>query len=128
MEERERVRRRRIVIVSASVGTGAMVLAALSWTLFYRSTYGTFAWWKIPPRIEYCGREYDRGSAVGAGTFDAHDGNLVQVLTIEPAGRPVYAKPPPPDFVPSVGNLPCAMGLLIKDGDSYIQYGLSGGP
>ena len=105
---------------------GAAVLAALSWLLYYRSTYGTFAWWQIPPRIGYCGRDYLRGTTVAA--LPGQYGKLVQVTTIEPAGRAVYAMQPTQSAVTSVPNLPCAMSLVVKQGNSYVQYALSGGP
>lgn len=123
----ERVRsRRRTAIVVAGVVFGVAVLAALGWLGYYRSTYGTFAWWQIPPRIEYCGREYDRGSTVA--TLPSQGGKLVQVMTIEPAGRAVYAQQTTQGGPTGVANLPCAMGVIVKQGDQYVQYGLSGGP
>jgi hypothetical protein len=126
-EERARVRRRRIVIAAVGGAFGAVVLAALGWLLYYRSTYGTFAWWQIPPRIGYCGRDYLRGSTVAA--LSSQDGKLVQVTTIEPAGRAVYTEQLPAMYTRAIDpTLPCAMGLIVKQGDQYVQYGLSGGP
>jgi hypothetical protein len=122
---RERVRWRRIVIVVASVVTGMMVFATLGWLLYYRSVYGTFALWQTPPRIEYCGREYDRGATVVAIPSDRE---LVPVMTIEPAGLAVYAEQPTHEGMPPVANLPCAMGLAVSQDDHYLLYGLSGGP
>ena len=113
-------------MVIAGAVMGAAVLAVLGWLLYYRSTYGTFAWWQIPPRIGYCGRDYLRGTTVAS--LPSSDGELVQVTTIEPAGRAVYAPRTARDTVPMVPALPCAMGLVIKQGNSYVQYGLSGGP
>ena len=126
--EAARVRfwRLRNVIVVTGVAVGAAVLAALGWLLYYRSTYGTFAWWQSPPRIQYCGREYLRGTTVAA--IPSHEYKLVQVMTIEPAGLAAYAEQPVKNTTQSVANLPCAMGLVVKQGDQYVQYGLSGGP
>lgn len=126
MEKDARVRRRRTIAMVAAAVTGAAVLTALGWLLYYRSTYGTFAWWQIPPRIGYCGRDYLRGTTVAS--LPSQDRQLVQVTTIEPVGRAVYAPQPAHSAVTPVPNLPCAMGLVIKQGDSYVQYALSGGP
>jgi hypothetical protein len=52
-------------------------------------------------------------------------------MTIEPANRAVYAiEPIQPAHggAAAVAGLPCAMGLVVKQGDSYAQYALSGGP
>ena len=125
MEVRVRAHQRRIVI-TVSLIFAAAVLAAAGWLLYYRSTYGTFAWWQIPPRIGYCGREYDRGTTVA--TLPSQDASLVQVMTIEPAGRAVYTLRSATGTVAPVANLPCAMGLIVKQSDKYVQYGLSGGP
>lgn len=125
-EQRTRVRRRRAVFVGASAVFAAVVLAALGWLLYYRSTYGTFAWWQIPPRIGYCGRDYLRGSTVAA--LPSQEGKLVQVTTIEPAGRAVYAMQSAQSGTAAVAGLPCTMGLVVKQGDQFVQYALSGGP
>jgi hypothetical protein len=117
------------VITVVGVAAGATVLAALGWLLYYRSTYGTFAWWQIPPRIGYCGRDYIRGATVKA--LPKQGDKLVQVMTIEPANRAVYAIvpiQPAHGGAAAVAGLPCAMGLVVKQGDSYAQYALSGGP
>jgi hypothetical protein len=102
------------------------MLAALGWLLYYRSTFGTFEWWQIPPRIGYCGRDYIRGMTVKA--LPRQGDELVQVMTIEPAHRAVYAVQPTRGGAAAVAGLPCAMGLVVKQGDSYAQYALSGGP
>ena len=125
MEKDGRVRRRTVVVIAGAV-MGAAALAALGWLLYYRSTYGTFAWWQIPPRIGYCGRDYLRGSTVAS--LPSSEGELVQVTTIEPAGRAVYATRSARDTVTMVPSLPCAMGLVVKQGNLYVQYALSGGP
>lgn len=126
MEGRARLTRRGAVTRGVAVAFGAAALAALGWLLYYRATYGTFAWWQIPPRIEYCGREYDRGAT--AATLAGQQGTLVQVMTIEPAGRAVYAAESAHSAAPPIADLPCAMDLIVKQGGQYVQYGLSGGP
>ena len=124
-EERARLRRRRVVIASVSAPFVAVVLAALGWLLYYRSAYGTLAWWQIPPRIGYCGRDYQRGSTVAA--LSRYD-KLVQVTTIEPAGRAVYSDQRTDSGHPPSPGEPCTMGLVVMQGDLYVQYGLNGGP
>jgi len=125
-EERARVRRRRIVVASAAAPFVAVALATLGWLLYYRSTYGTFSWWQIPPRIGYCGRDYVRGTTVAE--LSSQDGRVVQVTTIEPAGLAVYTQVRTGTGVEPYPGEPCAMGLIIKQGDQYVQYGLLGGP
>ena len=68
-----------------------------------------------------------RGSTVAA--LSSQDGKLVQVTTIEPAGRAVYTEQLPAMYTRAIDpTLPCAMDVIVKQGDQYVQYGLSGGP
>jgi hypothetical protein len=109
----------------------AVLLAAIGWLINYRLTYHTFAWWKIPPAIQFCGREYDRGSTLTA--LPTQDWVFTQVTTIEPGGWAVYSKKPRitgnTGAATSIPGLPCTMGLVVKQSDNqFVQYGLSGAP
>jgi hypothetical protein len=51
------------------VAVAALVVVAVGWAGWYRSSYHLWPWQDIPPRIHWCGRDYDRGPgpAVSAG-------------------------------------------------------------
>lgn len=107
-----------------------LLLAAMGWLVHYRATYGTFAWWKIPPRIGYCGRDYNRGATISA--LPTQNWTFTQVRDIQPSGWRVYSKQPKgvaSGSAAPVAGLPCTMGLVLKESDNeFVQYGLSGGP
>jgi hypothetical protein len=96
-----------------------------------RRDYGTFAFWKVPNRIDYCGRRYDdQGSARGSpALFESQDhakGAHWSLLSLTFSGRSIYADvvpvSPPRDTV-------CTMMLYIPlGGGSWETYALSGGP
>lgn len=119
-------RRRRVLTITALSFSGALVLAAAGWLLYYRATFHTFAWWSVPPSVSYCGRRYDQGRTVAAL---APRFAYSQVMTVEPAGWPVYAQRPAGGAPAQAPGLPCAMGLVLKRGGGrYVLYGLVGGP
>ena len=102
----------------------------------YRVAYGT--WWGTPDRIDYCGREYNRGLsdltlAKVQGIWAASPGDaphpLVKVAAIPPVvGQPVFVVRAPQSKEKRHG-LPCAMAVYMKTGsDTYTAYALSGGP
>jgi hypothetical protein len=97
--------------------------------VYNRATFGTFAFWQVPGRIDFCGRQYLRGSTVAE--IPADDWSLVPATTVYPMWWHVYEKQPRQGGVadPDVPGLPCTMGLVLRlhDGD-YVQYALSGGP
>jgi hypothetical protein len=119
--------RRRVIVRSVSVLVGLVLLAPGAWLVYYRFTFHTFAWWQIPPRISYCGRDYDQGTTVASEPSRGF--TLTQVMTIEPAGWPVYTLKPAAQTYAQVPGLPCTMGLVLKQSDHrFIKYGLDGGP
>jgi hypothetical protein len=119
--------RRRIVVRTLSALIGLVVLTAGGWLVYYRATFGTFAWWQVPPRLSYCGRDFDRGATVPSSPPRGF--TLAQVMTIEPAGWRVYAQNPTANTSTAAPGLPCTIVLVLKQGDhKFVQYGISGGP
>ena len=83
----------------------------------------------MPPEINYCGRQYLRGSAVSA--LPTHGWSYTHVITDYPEGWPIYAGRPNGNggVDSTIPGLPCTMGLALKHGNGgYVQYGLLGGP
>jgi hypothetical protein len=123
--------RTRVVAVSVLVVIAlGLVLPAIAAGLS-RKDYGTFAFWKLPNRIDYCGRRYDdSGPQKGSPTlFESQDrakGAHWSFLSWTFSGRSIYAVvaplSPPNDTV-------CTMALYIPlGGGSWETYALSGGP
>ena len=107
------------------------IWAVFAWT---RQAHAMTPWSLRPERISYRDRDYQRNPAwavvsgkelrdLGVGT-----GHFEQVGRIPPIfGRPVLA----PKAVPVDGwaEPPCTTALLLEVGDdSYVSYGLLGGP
>jgi hypothetical protein len=130
-DERRPTRRQRVVVIALliviSLGVAYPIVAAgLS-----RKDYGTFAFWKLPNRIDYCGRRYyDGGPQRGTpGLFESQntaEGAHWSFLSWTFSGRSIYADVaplnPPNDAV-------CTMILYIPlGGGNWETYVLSGGP
>jgi hypothetical protein len=96
-----------------------------------RKDYGTFAFWKLPNRIDYCGRRYydggpERGSAALFESQDSAKGAHWSFLSWTFSGRSIYADVAP---LSPPRNSVCTMILYIPlGGGSWETYGLSGGP
>lgn len=120
-------RRRRTFAVAVWALVAAAVLGAAGWLAYYRATFHTFAWWSPPPSISYCGRRFDRGESVPGLPAQTE---FSRVMTVQPAGWPVYAGGTAAGSVtPAGGGLPCAMGLALeRSAHDYVLYGLVGGP
>jgi hypothetical protein len=124
------------------VATGVVVASAVacaSAAFAYRTAYGTFAWWRQPARISWCGRVYlpssgpnlirsaveqQRASLPGDAPYP-----VVTVTRLPPlVGRPVLASVTPEASRHRL-HLPCAMTVYLETGpDAYRPYVLSGGP
>lgn len=124
------------------VATGVVVALAVGCTsaaFAYRAAYGTFAWWRQPARISWCGRDYlpsrrpaltrsaveqQRASLIGDAPYP-----VVTVTRLPPVvGRPVLASVTP-EAVRHRLHLPCATIVYLEtDTDAYRPYVLSGGP
>jgi len=96
-----------------------------------RKDYGTFAFWKLPNRINYCGRRYyDSGAQTGSpALFESQDSDKAAHwgrLSWTFSGRSIYADVSP--LKPSVAAV-CTMALYIPiGGGRWETYVLSGGP
>ena len=99
-----------------------------------RLTYGTFSTQGPPPRVDYCGRRYYPGSSAesrsSVDAFLAKNGasGLTRVGTT-PSGMPIVANVMSPATRAAYHTSVCTMGVWVQAGpDSYLPYGLSGGP
>jgi hypothetical protein len=116
----------------------ALAVACASVAFAYRAAYGTFAWWRQPARIYWCGRVYlpsngptltrsaveqQRASLPGEGPYP-----MVAVTRLPPlVGRPVLATVTPKDSRHRL-HVPCAVALYLETApDAYRPYVLSGG-
>ena len=128
---RRRSRGARIVLVALVLlvvfgATSSITLAVLS-----RKDYGTLAFWKLPARIDFCGRRYyDNGSHAenpeSLRSQNAGSSARWTLLSRTFSGRPIYADVsavrPPSQSV-------CTMELFIPTGGGrWEAYALSGGP
>jgi len=102
------------VVVAATVVT-------LGATLKSRTDYGTFRFWALPHRIEFCGRQYHRAVStiewkprvVAGSTLDHSTWHVVghtltrkRILVVEPSAGSSSA---------------CAMVLYVETGDSRFR-------
>jgi hypothetical protein len=65
----------------------ALVVAAVGWAGWYRSSFHLWPWQDIPPRIHWCGRDYDRGPGPAVSERDVRE-------TFGTAPRTVAEVPP----------------------------------
>lgn len=99
-----------------------------------RLRYGTFDIASAPPRIDYCGRRYDAGNRTqtlaGVQTFLAeNDLDGLTMIDTTPSGMPIVANVLSPEVRAQYHTDVCTMSLWVQTGpDSYVPYGLSGGP
>ena len=54
--------RRAVLILCVVVLVAAAAFGG--WLVYYRLTYRTFVWWRPPPTINYCDRDYKRSGSV----------------------------------------------------------------
>ena len=99
-----------------------------------RVTFGTFSTTGSPPRVEWCGRTYDRGTSVkslaGVQAFLAQNGQhgLTRIGST-PSGSPIVAFVMSPAERSAYHTNICTMEVFVQTGpDRYLPYGLSGGP
>jgi hypothetical protein len=123
-------KKHRIVVIVFLLVLGVAVVYPIVAAGLSRKDYGTFAFWKVPNRIDYCGRRYyDGGPEPGSpALFESQDsaaGARWSLLSLTFSGRSIYADVtpagPPDDTV-------CTMSLYIPlGGGTWEVYGLSGG-
>lgn len=107
----------------------AAILGAGSASVLSRRDFGTFAFWRLPLRINYCGRRY-----YPDGTAQGSPASLMKAVAGHPRWqtvghtfslRQINAPVSPPTTYFSV----CAMTVYAPIGTNrYAQYVLSGGP
>jgi hypothetical protein len=116
------------IALLAIIGFGVVYPVAAA--VLSRQDYGTFAFWKVPSRIDYCGRRYfdggpQRGSPALFESQDSARDTRWTFLSWTFSGRSIYADVNPVKPPYSV----CTMVLYIPlGGGRWETYGLSGGP
>jgi hypothetical protein len=127
--------RSRILLATIfSAGLAAVLLLIAIPAIHNRLTYGTFSTQGPPPRIDYCGRRYYPGSSleprssVDASLAQNGLSGVTQVGTT-PSGMPILANVMSLATRTSYHTDVCTMVLWVRvNSDSYLPYGLSGGP
>jgi hypothetical protein len=113
-----------------------VLMAGASVAVYNQANFGTIYTAGAPPRIEYCNRRYYPGNPSRTDTL-AHvtsflAANGMSGLTrigSTPAGLPIVANVMSPQTRASFHTDVCTMEVWVQTGpDSYIDYGLSGGP
>lgn len=118
---------KRALMITIVAVVGIVLLYPLWAAVLSRKDYGTFAFWKTPNRINYCGRRYyDGRPVVGSPSyFAAQDGDRSAHWTFLSwtfSGRSIYADV-------SSNSAVCTSVLYIPiGGGKWEAYGLSGGP
>jgi hypothetical protein len=130
IQEGRPTRRQRLLVIALLAFIGLGVLYPTAAALLSRKDYGTFAFWNVPNRIDYCGRRYyDGGLQQGIpALFESRDSAGVARWTFLSwtfSGRSIYANVSPARPPSSV----CTMALYIPiGGGKWETYSLSGGP
>ena len=114
----------------------AILIAGASIAFYNRANFGTFYTAGPPPRINYCGRTYYPGdtsradSLARVNSFLAANGqNGLARVGSTPSGMPIVANVMSAETRASFHTSVCTMELWVQIGaDSYVAYGLSGGP
>jgi hypothetical protein len=116
-----------LIVVAAIV---VLSLYPVTAATLSRKDYGTFAFWKLPSRIDYCGRRYyDSGPQTGSpaqfASEDSAAGARWKRLSWTFSGRSIYGDVSAPTTTSGV----CTMELFIPlGGGRWEGYDLSGGP
>ena len=122
--------RQRLIVITLLAIIGLCVVYPVAAAALSRKDYGTFAFWKVPNRIDYCGRRYDDGGPQqgSPALFESQDsarGAHWAFLSWTFSGRSIYADVNPTTPPYSV----CTMALYIPiGGGKWESYSLSGGP
>jgi hypothetical protein len=118
--------RQRVVVITFLVVLAVAVVYPLLAAGLSRKDYGTFAFWKVPNRIDYCGRRYyDAGAQSGnpmpSAARDAPPSARWTFISWTFSGRSIYADVAPRSVV-CTGTLYIPVG-----GGRWESYDLSGG-
>lgn len=113
------------VRLGAATVAAALLLSALALAGWYRLSYHTFDWRAAPPRIGYCGRDYDRAATTSTEAA-FRQRRLVRVHPFPPLLHPLYVEVNP---LAAVGADICPMTLDYEfTRATMVTYGLVGGP
>ena len=122
---------RSICILMIVVLLGFAIVYPAGAAVLSRRDYGTFAFWKVPNRIGYCGRTYDDGGVV-SGSPQLFESEVAgqqakwAFLSWTFSGRSIDAVTTPGG---GQHEVPCANALYIPLGAGrWEEYSLSGGP
>ncbi len=118
-----RVSRRSLSMAAICLLLLATVIPS-SWLAYYRWRYRTFAWWRPPPAIHYCDRNYDRGVTLDGWPTGWR---YPKVMEVEPGGWPVYAQTPLDDEYKSLPVSTCTLVLILREKDNSLTQYLAGG-
>jgi hypothetical protein len=106
-------------LLATVVIAAALATVGAAWKS--RIDYGTFRFWALPHRIEFCGRQYHRGSSsiewkprvVAGSALESSTWHVVghtltrkRILVLEPPARPAST---------------CAEVLYVETGDSWFR-------
>ena len=88
--------RQRVAVIALLVIIGFGVVFPADAAVLSRKDYGTFAFWKVPNRIDYGGRRYcdsgsQRGSPAHSESQDTEKGAHWSLLSWTFSGRSIYA-------------------------------------
>lgn len=79
--------RRTVLRTAAAAVIAVVMIGAVGWAGWYRSSFHLWPWQDIPPRIHWCGRDYDRGPGPAVSERDVR-------ATLRTAPRTVARVPP----------------------------------
>ena len=97
-----------------------LLLLTTGFWIWYRSQYGTFAWWSAPQRIPYCGLNFAPAPAGNQSFVNRSSlGRLDEVTSVPPFSRAVFTAPQSSD----VGS---AAGQSCSQASSQMLYFQSG--
>ena len=111
----------------AATVLGLLLVVAVAWVVWYRSTDHGWPWQGAPSRLTWCGRDYDQ-----SGLTVTH----AQMLSLYGPVKPVFRASlvgHEQVFAPTKGwsfSTPsCPAILYVQQGtDSFTTYGILGGP
>jgi hypothetical protein len=132
-QERQPTRRRPrrhpfLLVAIAAFAVGCYCLVA---TFLSRQDYGTFAFWGVPSRIDYCGRRYLReGTERGTPSEFTGEGAPSAESTWQTVGHTFSLRPIQAPVAGHRGfSSVCTMTVYVPvGGGRFAMYSLSGGP
>jgi hypothetical protein len=121
--------------IAALATAGVFVAAGVS-PMHNFLVFGTISTSGAPPRVDYCGRRYYPGDTPVAMSRAQVDASLAEIgqqglsrIDTAPSGAPVLANLLTPEERMAHYTSVCTMAVWVQTGpDSYVPYGLSGGP